>query len=108
MGWDAVTEARMLTHLDPMQQQRWLQVLALQTRACCADWCCTERNCVCVCAVRRVFFEQLRSRADKLRRNPPPPPKDLSAPQQVRAWTLAAPPPSHTRALDWLAVGNRL
>lgn len=32
----------------------------------------------------RVFFEQLRARGDKLRRNPPPPPRDLSPPQQVR------------------------
>ncbi|KAG2497264.1 hypothetical protein HYH03_004848 [Edaphochlamys debaryana] len=31
----------------------------------------------------RVFFEQLRARGDKLRRNPPPPPRDLSPPQQV-------------------------
>lgn len=32
---------------------------------------------------QRVFLEQIRVRADKLARNPPPPPKDLSVPPQV-------------------------
>ena len=38
----------------------------------------------------RVFFEQLRSRGDKLVRNPPAPPADLSPPAQVCLARVAA------------------
>lgn len=34
---------------------------------------------------QRVFLEQVRARGDKLVRNAPPPPKDLSVPPQVRS-----------------------
>lgn len=32
---------------------------------------------------QRVFFEQIKARGDKVLRNPPPPPKDLTPPPQV-------------------------
>ena len=48
----------------------------------------TEVLVTCHQLAKRVFHEQLKRRGDQLVRSPPPPPKDLSPPQQVRAVIL--------------------
>ena len=48
----------------------------------------TEVLVTCHQLAKRVFHEQLKRQGDQLVRSPPPPPKDLSPPQQVRAVVL--------------------